>query len=120
MVRLTVAFRAASARSARDLLESLRYLLASVRFEPGCEECQTWIDPDLAVHYVEGWATEADMRQRVRSFAFTSLLSLMESVREPPHVQFDFVTSTRGLDFVEEVRGDVGSEVRSTENPGDT
>jgi hypothetical protein len=29
---------------------------------------------------------------------------LLESVREPPHVQFDFVSSTRGLDYVAEVR----------------
>jgi hypothetical protein len=106
MVRLTMALRAVSARSAREMLVTLRYLMASTRFEPGCEECQTWIDPDLTVHYVEGWATEADMRQRVRSSSFTSLLSLMESAHEPPHVQFDFVTTTRGLDFVEEVRSD--------------
>jgi hypothetical protein len=29
----------------------------------------------------------------------------MECASAPPVVQFDFVTRTRGLDFVEEVRG---------------
>jgi hypothetical protein len=32
------------------------------------------------------------------------VLELLESVREPPHVQFDFVSTTRGLDYVAEVR----------------
>jgi hypothetical protein len=104
MVRLTVALRAASARSAQDIQETLRYLMAGTRLEPDCRDCQTWIDPDLTVHYMEGWASEAAMRQRVRSSSFTSLLSLMEAAHEPPTVQFDFVTTTRGLDFVAEVR----------------
>jgi hypothetical protein len=40
----------------------------------------------------------------VSSDRFTLVLSLLESVREPPHVQFDFVSTTRGLDYVAEVR----------------
>ena len=44
------------------------------------------------------------MRRRVQSEAFTSVLALIESVREPPEVQFDFVSTTRGLDYIEEVR----------------
>jgi hypothetical protein len=106
MVRLSVALHAGSARSAQDLLETLRFLGASTKLEPACQECQAWMDPDWTVHYVERWATEADIRQRVRSGSFTSLLSVMEYAREPPDVQFDFVTTTRGLDFVAEVRGE--------------
>ena len=59
--------------------------------------------PDLSVHYMEEWATEADMRRRVQSDLFTSLLGIVEAAREP-RVQFDFVDSTRGLDYVAEVR----------------
>jgi quinol monooxygenase YgiN len=106
MVRLTVALHAASARSVQDLLETLRFLMASTRLEPGCLECQAWAGNDLTVHYLEHWASEADVRRRVRSDGFTSLLSVMEHAREAPHVQFDFVTTTRGLDFVAEVRGE--------------
>jgi hypothetical protein len=58
------------------------------------------------VHYVEEWATEADIRGRVCSGSFTSLLSIIESAREEPQVQFDFVTSTRGLEYIAEVRGE--------------
>ena len=57
------------------------------------------------------------MRRRVRSEGFTSLLAILESATEP-RVQFDFVTMTRGLDYVAEARTDAsdwqlrGSQVR--------
>jgi hypothetical protein len=44
------------------------------------------------------------MRERVLSHSFTLLLAILESVKQP-RVQFDFVTSTRGLDYLAEVRG---------------
>ena len=107
MVRLSVALRAASARDANELLETLRFLMTTTRLEPGCLDCSAWAESDLTVHYGEGWATEIDARRRVRSAGFTSLLGVMECASAPPVVQFDFVTRTRGLDFVEEVRGGV-------------
>ena len=108
MVRVTVAFTASSTRSAQDLLDALRFMVPGTRLEPGCIGCSAWADPDLTVHYVEEWATEEDMRQRVRSDHFTSLLGIVDVAREP-RVQFDFVSSTRGLDYVAEVREDFGS-----------
>jgi hypothetical protein len=105
MVRLTVGLNAPSARRVHDLLEALRFLMAATRLEPGCQGCSAWADPDSTVHYVEDWMTEADARRRVRSLRFTSLLGLLESAPEPPQVQFDFVSKTRGLDYVAEVRG---------------
>jgi quinol monooxygenase YgiN len=105
MVRLTVRLNATSARTARELLDALRFLVVGTRLEPGCLECSAWTDPDGKVHYVEQWATEADMRQRVRSDGFTSLLVVIEAATDP-QVQFDFVTKTRGLDYVAQVRSD--------------
>ena len=106
MVRLSVALKAASARGAQDLLEALRFLGIGTRLEPGCLGCSSWVDPDSTVRYVEEWATEADIRRRVRSDRFTSLLGVVESAQEP-QVQFDFVSTTRGLEYVAEVRSDV-------------
>lgn len=103
MVRLTVALNAATPRGAHDLLEALRFLGIAVRLEQGCLVCSCWMDPDSTVHYLEEWATEGDMRRRVRSDPFTSLLAVVESAQEPL-VQFDFVHTTRGLDYVAEVR----------------
>ena len=103
MVRLTVALSATSMRGADDLLEAFHFLVVGTRLERGCLGCSAWIDPDSTVHYLEEWATEDDMRARVRSDRFTSLLAVVESAREA-NVHFDFVTKTRGLEYVAEVR----------------
>lgn len=103
MVRLTVTLRP-SARGVHDLVDAFRFLMVGIRIEPGCLGCSVWTEPDSSVHYVEEWSSEADIRRRVGSERFTSVLALLESVGEPPHVQFDFVFATRGLDYVEEVR----------------
>ncbi len=122
MVRLTVALRGTSARSAQELLDSLRFLVMSTRLEPGCLECSTWADPELTVRYIEEWVSEAEMRQRVRSDHFTLLLAIIESAREP-HVQFDFVTKTLGLDYVADVRNEFTAnpefDGRTTEDSDD-
>jgi hypothetical protein len=104
MVRLSVALQATSVRAAESLLEACRFLSISTRFDPGCVECSAWLEAEAIVRYTELWATELDMRRRVRSDQFTSLLGVVEAASEAA-VQFDFVTSTRGLDYIEEVRG---------------
>ena len=103
MVRLTVTLRASPGR-VQELVEAFRFLMVSTRLDRGCLGCSVWTEPDSSVHYVEEWSSEEDIRRRVGSDRFTSVLALLESVREPPHVQFDFVSNTRGLDYVAEVR----------------
>jgi quinol monooxygenase YgiN len=104
MVRLTASIDAASLRSAQELLDAFRFLIPATRLEPGCLGCNAWKEPGPTVYYTEEWTTEAAMRERVRSQSFTLLLAILESVQQP-RVQFDFVTSTRGLDYLAEVRG---------------
>ena len=104
MVRLKVVLAASPGNTSR-ILEALRFLMIGTRLEEGCLGCSAWTDQDSTVQYVEEWATEEDVRKRVRAEAFTSLLAVMEAAREPPHVQFDFVAATRGLDYIAEIRG---------------
>ena len=103
MVRFTVTLTA-SANRVQDLVAAFRFLMVSTRLDRGCLGCSVWSEPDSSVHYVEEWSTEEAIRRRVGSDSFTSVLALLETVREPPHVQFDFVSTSRGLDFVAEVR----------------
>ena len=103
MVRLSITLSAACLRDAGSLVEGLHFLVASTRLEPGCIGCSAWSDPDSTVRYLEDWATEADVRRRVRSESFTSLLAIVEFAQDA-RVQFDFVTQSRGLDYVMEVR----------------
>jgi quinol monooxygenase YgiN len=106
VVRLTVGLASGSGQSVENLLEALHFLLGGTRLEPGCLGCSAWAEGDSSVHYVEEWETEADLRRRVRSPRFTSLLAVMESTGEQPLVRFDFVTSTRTIDYVAEIRGE--------------
>jgi quinol monooxygenase YgiN len=105
-MRLTVTLPA-SPESAAQLVEALRFLMATTRLEPGCLGCYVWAEADSTVHYTEEWGTEAEMKRRVRSDKFTSLLAVIESAHEPPKVQFEFITTTRGLDYVTEAREDL-------------
>ena len=100
--------RPRSPSGAHDLLEALQSVAVSTRLEPGCVSCSAWTDPML-VRYMEEWASEADMRQRIRSDGFTSVLSIIEAAADA-QVQFDFVAKTRGLDYVKEVRESAGSD----------
>ena len=97
---------AAPACGTQQLVHALRFLASPVSIEPGCEGCRVSIEgPDEStVRYVEEWTTEEAMRVRVRSDRFTRLLEVLESAPRAPSVQFDFVTETRGLDYVAEVR----------------
>ena len=103
MVRLTVVLRASS-RDAPALLDALRFTMASTRLEPGCTGCTVRVDADSSVHYEEEWTTETDIRRRIQSDRFVLLLTVIESSQEQPRVQFDFLTASRGLDYVAEVR----------------
>ena len=103
MVRLNVTLNAASVRDAENLVEGLRFQVPGTQLENGCIGCSAWLGPDSIVHYVEDWATEADIRRRVLSDRFTSLLAVVEAAAKAD-VQFDFVTETRGLEYVFEVR----------------
>ena len=105
MVRLAVAL-AAPASGIDQLVHALRLLASPTSFEPGCLGCRVWTEEneEATVRYIEEWATEDAMRLRVRSRRFTQLLEVLESAPTAPRVEFDFVTETRGLDYVAEVR----------------
>ena len=103
MVRLNVTLNATSVRDAENLVEGLQFQVPGTQLENGCIGCSAWLGPDSTVHYVEDWATEAVIRRRVLSDRFTSLLAVVEAATKAD-VQFDFVTETRGLEYVFEVR----------------
>ena len=106
MVRLSIALPS-SFQKDTELVDALRFLMLNTRLEPGCLGCSAWVEPDSTVRYEEEWATEPDARRRVQSDRFNALLSVMESTSEPPSIQFHFVASIRGLDYVAEVRNEV-------------
>ena len=105
MVRLAVAL-AMPGSGPTDVVHALRLLASPTRVEPGCLGCRVWTEDsdECTVRYVEEWASEDAMRVRVSSERFTRLLEVLEAAPSPPSVQFDFVSETRGLDYIAEVR----------------
>ena len=95
---------AVSPSRAPRLMDALWSLMVPTRLEPGCLLCTAWSEPDSTVHYLEEWATEQDMQRRVRSDTFTSVLGIVEAAEKTPEVRFDFLSSTRGLDYIAEIR----------------
>jgi quinol monooxygenase YgiN len=103
MVRLSMVLAVSPNRAPR-LMDALWSLMVPTRLEPGCLLCTAWSEPDSTVHYLEEWATEQDMQRRVRSDTFTSVLGIVEAAEKTPEVRFDFLSSTRGLDYITEIR----------------
>jgi quinol monooxygenase YgiN len=85
---------------------ALHSMMDETRALHGCVGCSvsTRIREQGIVRYVEEWQTEEDLRQRVRSSAFSGLAALMEYASKPPRVEFALPGGNRGLDFVEEVQ----------------
>jgi len=102
---------AAPVSGTKPLVHALKVLASPTSLEPGCLGCRVWTEEhdESSVRYEELWETEEAIRLRVRSEGFTRLLGVLECAPEAPSVQFDFVTETRGLDYVEEVRNVDGS-----------
>ena len=107
MVRLTLTFAASGGESWR-LLEALRPVVVSTHPGHGCVgwtmsvSAESGLSPCL--RYVEDWATERELRERVRSESFPRLLAVMEAAHTPPRIVFELATGSRGLEFVEEAR----------------
>jgi hypothetical protein len=106
MVRLNLVLSARTSRDVDNLLEAIRFVVSETRLQDGCTDCSAWADPNMTVHYGASWIDEPTLRRHVQSALFTSLLAVAESMGLPPHVQFDFVSHSRGLDYVAEVRGE--------------
>lgn len=105
MIRLSVTIKAPASLE-QSLVEALQYLRVGTQLERGCLRCGVWTEPDSTIHYLEEWESEAALARHVRSSRFTSLLAVLESAPEEPQVRFDFVTTTKGLEYVAELRRD--------------
>jgi quinol monooxygenase YgiN len=86
---------------------ALQSIAADTRTTRGCVGCSVSTDIGTrgTIRYIEEWQTEDDLRRRLRSDTFSQLVTLIENAGQPPRIEFALDHETRGLDFVEEVRG---------------
>jgi quinol monooxygenase YgiN len=56
------------------------------------------------LYYAEDWPDVEGLNEHLRSLRFGRMLGLMETAAEAPSLEFRFVSETRGLEYVAEVR----------------
>ncbi len=99
-----------------EMIQALRSIIALAQPQEGCAGCHLYVEigAPASLYYAEEWETESHLEHQIRSNRFTRLLWVMESASEPPKLEFQFVSHTRGLDYVEQVRAFGNSEGTST------
>ena len=92
------------------MLEALNSLTSIAGLDRGCTACRLFVDskdPRLFC-YEEDWVSREDLDREILSDRFTRLLSILETASEQPILKFRFVSETRGLEYVGEVRRKAG------------
>lgn len=81
--------------------------MPSIRGEAGSLGCSLSIDvrEKAVIHYIEEWRSEDDLTRNLRSDKFAALAELMERASEYPSIEFVLPGSTRGVEYVEQIRG---------------
>ena len=105
MIRMTAHWLVPLGES-RPMATALHTLMVAARAERGCLACSlsTELGDRVALHFVEDWETEEDLKRQLRSDWFVSFAALIERATSPPDVEFSVPGGVRGLDYVEEVR----------------
>jgi quinol monooxygenase YgiN len=87
-------------------LRAMQSLADSVRALPGCAASSILreVNAPWAIVYAEVWRDQEHLEQHMISPDFDLMLGLVESSAELPNVEFSFVSETRGLAWVEELR----------------
>ena len=104
-VRMTVEWLIPAGQT-RAITTALHSMAEDARSVQSCITCSVSSDARSRglVRYVEEWDSEDDLRHRVQSPAFRHLLTLMEDSAQPPRVEFTLGQSTRGREFLRELR----------------
>lgn len=90
----------------QQTIQALRSLMVPAQLDRGCSGCWLYVDNmnSRCLCYVEEWASPADLEREICSARFTLLLSVMEAAPKAPSLEFRFISQTRGLDYVKEIR----------------
>jgi len=90
----------------QQTIEALRSLMVPAQLDRGCSGCWLYVDDmdPRCLCYVEEWTTSSDLEREMGSTRFTRLLSVMEEAPKAPSLEFRFISRTRGLEYVKEVR----------------
>jgi quinol monooxygenase YgiN len=92
----------------RELTQVLQTIIVPARLSRGCSRVELCaeVEQPRVLCYLEEWDEEEELFVQLRSERFSRLLEVMECASEPPFLEFRFVTTRRGLDYIEFARSD--------------
>mgnify|MGYP001818568737 FL=1 len=92
-----------------DALSILRPMAMQSRDDKGCLGYSVYRDiEDDNVLMIQGrWKSEENMGQHIRSEEYRNLLLVLEMSLKKPEIRFDTVSSSTGIETIEEIRNAV-------------
>jgi len=90
-----------------QVLEVLQSIQGLVRAQPGCAGCSILEEqgPEQAIVLVERWESDEELTAHIRSEAYRRILGACELSGAPPEFSFDVVSTTQGIERVEQSLG---------------
>ena len=91
----------------KSAVQTVRSILGWTSAQPGCISMAFYQDtnnPD-ALMLFEEWENWDSLENHIRSDAYRNILELMELSSEPPEIIFHGVAESKGLEFIERLRG---------------
>jgi quinol monooxygenase YgiN len=90
-----------------EVVEMLRLVQGRLEITPDCLGC--WLQegeyPSPHVLYAEQWKSEEAFEEHVRSAVYRRILAAMELSTKAPEVGFHSVATTRGMEWLQTLRG---------------
>lgn len=88
-----------------DFLKTIRGMLEPTRVERGCVSYRLYedIENKNAFALVGEWKTQEDLENHIRTDNYRKLLALMDSLSEPPDLQFNTISHTEGIELIESI-----------------
>ena len=90
-----------------EAVRILRSIVEQNRVQAGCLSSRIYEDADRnnTLMFEEMWRSEEDLRCHLQSEEYPRVLLVAEMALERPEIRFDVISSTTGIETVEQARG---------------
>ena len=96
-----------------SVLETIHTIIGPTAVQKGCLSCRLYSNSqnDDELILLEKWKSQQDLERHIRSDDFRKILTVMETAKRKPEINFITVGSKAGLELVEKIRsGGTGNE----------
>ena len=89
-----------------EALKILKSMVARNQAQPDCVFCRICEDAleDNVLQFEEMWRNEEELERHLRSDQYNKVLLVLEMALKQPEIRFDIVSSSTGIETIEEAR----------------